>query len=81
MKKTLLILSLVLITLIFPKIFFDANNFFAQQRGCCMQLNSRTGQYYRNGLNFRQCQELNSNLDRGDNLFERRGYVWWNVNC
>jgi len=81
MKKIILILSLVLFTLIFSDIIFLSGNFFAQTRGCCMQKDPRTGQWYQNGLNFRQCQDLNSNMDRGDNLFNMSGSVWWNVNC
>jgi hypothetical protein len=81
MRKIIVILALVVFTVIFSEIILTAGNFFAQQRGCCMQLDPRTGQYYKNGLNFRQCQDLNANMDRGDNLFDRSGYVWWNVNC
>jgi len=82
MKKMFLVLATMLFATGLSVIISNANHFYAQQRGCCVQRDPRTGQWYRNGLNFRQCQDLNLRLDgRQDNLFNPTGSVWWNVNC
>jgi hypothetical protein len=54
---------------------------FAQPPGCCKQRDSREGDWYKNGLNFDQCQQWNRRKDRGDNVFDKQGFVWWDLNC
>jgi hypothetical protein len=48
------------------------------QQGCCKQ--GGVNGWYSNGLNFSDCQDLNSTRD-GDDVFEKSGSIWWDVNC
>jgi hypothetical protein len=59
---------------------FSHNYHFAQQPGCCKQRSSTRERWYRNELNFWNCNELNRHLD-GDDVYEEKGRVWWDRNC
>jgi hypothetical protein len=47
--------------------------------GCCKERSSYTGNWYKNGKTFAQCQQANQRDD--DNIFQQQGLVWWDVNC
>lgn len=47
--------------------------------GCCKERSSYTASWYKSGKTFAQCQEANQS-DK-DNIFQRQGLVWWDVNC
>jgi len=82
MKKILLLLSLISIVFAFLTIISVNHQPFAGVRGCCMERdNPRSNNWYENGLSFRKCQERNREIDREDNLYERRGLIYWEENC
>lgn len=36
--------------------------------------------WYKNGLGYSKCRELNQEKD-GDDLYIKSGYIYWNENC
>jgi hypothetical protein len=80
MKKFLLLLALTSIVFAFPTIIcFDDQSFAGG--GCCMERSSKRSQNWRpNGLDFSTCRDLNQNRD-DDDLYERRGYIYWEEYC
>jgi hypothetical protein len=52
-----------------------------QPRGCCKQRDWLAGQWRKTQLNYNECEQLNRNRDSLDNLFEEKGYVWWDTRC
>lgn len=49
--------------------------------GCCLQRSDLNRQnWYRNGMDFRQCRDFNQQYDR-DDLYSPTGYFWWNGQC
>lgn len=80
MKKFLLLLALTSIVFAFPTVISFNDESFARS-GCCMERNStRNNNWYENGLSFGKCRDLNRRKD-GDNLYERRGLIYWDQNC
>jgi hypothetical protein len=81
-NKMLFVLGSLLSAIIFSVMLFSDYYLFAQPRGCCKQRDSREDQdWYRNGLDFRECQELNQRRDGRDDVFDRTGFVWWDRDC
>ncbi|MFQ5853641.1 MAG: hypothetical protein ACE5JU_24035 [Candidatus Binatia bacterium] len=79
MKKILLVFGFLLLAAAFSLTLPCTNQLFALS-GCCMQRSSYGAQWSPNGLSFMACRQLNQSSD-GDNVFDQRGLVWWNVNC
>ena len=78
MKRILVILGFFLIVgLLLP---FSGDNKIYAVSGCCKERSSYKAKWYQNGRNFGQCKALNQNKD-GDNVFDRRGLVWWDSQC
>jgi hypothetical protein len=51
----------------------------ADPTGCCMQrADPQIRNWYRNGLNFAACDQLNRELDN-DDIFQESGRIWWNL--
>lgn len=46
--------------------------------GSCKERSSSAAAWTSNGKPFESCQALNQQKD-GDNVFDERGLVWWNV--
>jgi hypothetical protein len=80
MKKRLFLIALITIVLAAPTIIsFDDQSYAGG--GCCMQRNSKSNNnWYENGLSFKKCRSLNERTD-GDDLYERRGFIYWDENC
>lgn len=56
------------------------------EAGCCMQRESADANspWVEVGSDFEECQRLNRSKDRNeddDEIFKRRGRVWWNLKC
>ena len=52
------------------------------QSGCCKERASPNAPWRKRAdLNFAQCRGLNDQRDRGDNIFEPAGFVWWDRGC
>lgn len=52
------------------------------QSGCCRTRTNLSAPWAKRfDLNFAGCRNLNQQLDRGDNIFEPRGRVWWDQRC
>ena len=79
MKKVLLVLVFSMIAVAFSVVLPGDNQLFALS-GCCKQRASYGAPWYPNGMNFQDCANFNENTD-GDDVFNRRGLVWWDVNC
>ncbi len=80
MRKILFLIALVPVVFAFLTIISFNDQPFAGG-GCCMERdNLRTSDWYENGLSFRKCQDLNRRKD-GDDLYERKGYFYWDENC
>jgi hypothetical protein len=80
MKRFFLLIVLISFVLLLPAII-DLEDNLSAQRGCCMERKSlSSNSWHRNSLSFRKCRDENRRRD-GDNLYERRGYIYWNGNC
>jgi hypothetical protein len=52
------------------------------QSGCCKERSTITSRWNRRlDLNFTDCRNLNQQRDRGDNIFEQTGLIWWDRGC
>lgn len=81
MKKILIILVLALTGAAFPVTVPGNGQRFAVS-GCCKERKSYKHPWVRNGMNFKQCQEYNQDQDgKEDDVLDKSGYVWWDVNC
>jgi hypothetical protein len=60
---------------------FCGNPLFAQS-GCCKTRSTLSTPWAkRPDLTFAACRDLNQQQDRGDNIFEPTGLVWWDRGC
>jgi len=65
----------------FLSIFLFVDNQPIAGGGCCKQRpNISSPHWYENGLNFRQCRDLNRQRDN-DDVYRRSGTIWWDENC
>ena len=80
MKKLLLLIVLFSLVFFLPAII-DLDNHPSAQQGCCLERDSLSSDnWYQNGLSFRKCRDLNERRD-GDDLYSRRGYIYWDEGC
>ena len=80
--RTNLFLYMLVCSYLFASVALFANPLFADPAGCCEQRPSiEAPNWYRNGSNFAQCQQLNHALDQDDDIFQPLGKVWWDPNC
>jgi len=79
MKKILLVLGFLLLTVAVSVTFPCYNQLFALS-GCCLDRHSYRAQWRPNRMTFRECSNKNRRED-GDNIFDRAGLVWWDVRC
>jgi len=57
------------------------NRVLAQSvKGCCKELNSFRDRWRSNNWSFKECASENRQRD-GDNVFDRKGFVWWDKRC
>jgi hypothetical protein len=75
MKEFLLIFGFSLLAVAIPYY----HQIFAVD-GCCKERSSLTSEWRRNGMSFPECEKSNRSKD-GDNVFDQRGFVWWDVRC
>jgi len=78
MKKILLIIGFLLVAVAISVTFPCHKRVFAVD-GCCKQRDSLASDWRKNGLSFSECENLNRK--DGDNVLDRRGLVWWDVQC
>jgi hypothetical protein len=85
MKKIFLVIIITIFTVAFSGIPDDENQLFAQYppppTGCCKQREWLAGNWHKTEFGFEECEELNKNRDNLDNIFQEKGYVWWDPNC
>jgi len=48
--------------------------------GCCKVRGSYWAAWYKNKMNFKDCEDLNREID-WDDVFDESGQVWWDVVC
>ena len=49
--------------------------------GCCKARESYWKPWYEINITFKDCEDLNQEVEDGDNVFEESGQVWWDVVC
>lgn len=85
MKSMFLILVFTFVIVGFSGLLADDDLLFAeyppQPTGCCMKRDWLAAQWNKSRLNFGDCAALNRSRDGLDNLFEEKGYVWWDSSC
>lgn len=77
LRRSILLLSVVLLVLTSPTITV-LNIPPSARGGCCMERSN--SQWYKNGLSFNRCRNLNNERDR-DDLYLRSGTIYWDRNC
>ena len=78
MKKIVFVVGLVFFAAA-SSLILPCNQLFALS-GCCKERSSLREEWNPNGNSFRDCKNLNRQKDK-DDVFERRGLVWWDVRC
>ena len=78
MKKILFVVGLVFFVAL-SSLMLPCNQLFAVS-GCCKERSSLREGWDQSKLSLRRCKALNRQRD-GDDVFERRGLVWWDVRC
>ena len=78
MKGILAILGFLLIVALLLQ--FSGNNKIYAVSGCCKERTSSKSKWENIGENFKTCKSLNQRRD-GDNVYDQRGFVWWDVRC
>jgi hypothetical protein len=85
MKKILLVFSFLLFMVVMTGMLADDGRLFAQYppqpTGCCKKRDWLAGEWIKTGLNLTECRKLNRTRDSLDNIFEEKGYVWWDSVC
>lgn len=79
MKKIFLLIGFLLLATAISVTFPCYNRLFAVD-GCCKERSSTTGRWSKNGKNYEACNGDNKLRD-GDDLFQPRGLVWWDLQC
>lgn len=79
MKKVLFIAGLTLFAYLFSGVLPCKKQLLAVS-GCCKERESQSGDWERNGEDFKSCKQLNEETDQ-DNIFDAAGLVWWDVTC
>jgi hypothetical protein len=78
MEKFLLTVGLLPLAIgILASVSYKSQIFAAE--GCCKERPSLASAWRPNGMSFRECENLNRK--DGDNVFDQRGLVWWDVRC
>ncbi len=50
--------------------------------GCCKERKTIKHPWRKNGLNLQRCKDQNTKRDKGrDSVFDKAGFVWWDVRC
>jgi hypothetical protein len=85
MKIATIVIGLVICMAVYAGIFADEKQLLAQYppspSGCCKLRDWLAGNWRQTELSFTECETLNRNRDSLDDLFEEKGYVWWDENC
>ena len=85
MKKILLVLVLMLSIAVISEMITNDMQSFAQYpappSGCCKQRDWLAADWRETDLSFRECESLNDNRDNLDDIFQEKGYVWWDQSC
>jgi hypothetical protein len=85
MKIAPFVIGLMFCLVAYTGISADENQLFAQYpptpTGCCKVRDWLAGNWRQTDLSFTECERLNRNRDSLDDLFEEKGYVWWDANC
>ena len=85
MKIVLPVIGLVFCLVAYAGIFANENQLFAQYpptpSGCCKVRDWLAGNWRQTDLSLTECESLNRDRDSLDDLFEKKGYVWWDVDC
>ena len=85
MKKIFVIFALIISVAALSQILTRDIKVFAQYpappSGCCKQRDWLAAAWRETDLGFRECESLNDNRDNLDNIFQEKGYVWWDQNC
>jgi hypothetical protein len=85
MKKILLVFAFVLFAVALSGLLADDSRLFAQYppqpTGCCMKRDWLAGNWIKTSLNLTECRKLNRTRDSLDDIFQEKGYVWWDSVC
>jgi hypothetical protein len=85
MKKLLFVLVFSFFTVVFSAMLADDHLLFAEYppepTGCCMQRDWLAAKWRKTQIGFTACAQLNRHRDGLDNLFAKKGYVWWDNSC
>ncbi len=49
--------------------------------GCCKERKAAGYAWKKNGKSFENCQKSNNKEAKRDDIFQRKGRVWWDVGC
>ena len=81
MKRSLLIVGLLLFVAVFSMTLSNNNRLHAQS-GCCKVRPTEETDWSRIDNSLEECTKLNEELDgKEENVFEKTGLVWWDVSC
>ena len=81
MKKLFFIGFLSFLCLFFFLYVFIVVPVSGDVAGCCMQRQTANAPWFKNGLNFSDCQHLKMSLDKNDQIFVEGGLVYWDQAC
>ena len=85
MKISSFIFGLVLCIFTYADIYADENQLLAQYpprpSGCCKLRDWLAGNWRQTDLSFKECEGLNRTRDSLDDIYEEKGYVWWDGKC
>jgi hypothetical protein len=79
MKRVFLIVGFSLGAAAFSLTLPHPDQLFAVT-GCCKARGSYWASWYKNKKNFKDCEDLNQEID-WDDVFEESGQIWWDVIC
>lgn len=81
MRKIALVVVTLVVTALFSLTLPSGGRLHAQS-GCCKTRSAAAAPWAKSPeLNFAACRDLNQQQDKGDNLFEAAGLVWWDEHC
>ena len=85
MKRIFILFGIPFFLSIFSGQFADDYSAFAEfpprPSGCCKQRDWLAADWRETNLGFEECEILNQNRDNLEDIFEEKGYVWWDSNC
>ena len=85
MKKSIMAIAFTSFTVALSGLLHHSDRLLAQYppqpTGCCKQREWLAGNWRTTDITFEECEQININRDNLDNIYDEKGYVWWDPNC